>query len=349
MTYYEELGVPPDATPETIREAYRNVARLLHPDAQTNPTLKESAEAQMKRINHLYETLSDPERRRRYDQDLAEPAERASPIIIQAPAAPELQPRNPGLLVWLGATGICAIFVLWLATRESSVPAVYPAYTASQGAGAAATVPAKSAADRMRDEIARLRAELSAVYADRDRLQKQIAAMETGRKFQLPVEDTARAAAPLRSLVNVTPTPLAAQSSTVQNPLPIALARAEPPKPHWSGSWKYTASPNNHRNKALFPPEFIETVISEENGWIKGQYHGRFKVNDPKILPEVNFRFEGWISGPNGRLPWTGDGDAKGEVQLRLVSDSTLEVVWSASDLGKSMGLASGIAVLNRR
>ena len=66
MTFYEELGVPPDASVDAIREAYRNVARLLHPDAQTNPVLKESAEVQMKRINQVYETLAEPERRRRY-------------------------------------------------------------------------------------------------------------------------------------------------------------------------------------------------------------------------------------------------------------------------------------------
>ena len=42
MNFYEELGVPPDAPLAAIRDAYRNVARLLHPDAQTDPVLKES-------------------------------------------------------------------------------------------------------------------------------------------------------------------------------------------------------------------------------------------------------------------------------------------------------------------
>src|ERR1700683_5626523 len=105
MTFYEELGVPPDAPSDTIREAYRSVARLLHPDAQTNPVLKESAEAQMKRINHLYDILSDPERRRRYNQELAEPQDRPATIIIQAPRPPEQFERgNSGTYVWLAAT-----------------------------------------------------------------------------------------------------------------------------------------------------------------------------------------------------------------------------------------------------
>lgn len=128
MTFYEELGVPPDAPLETIRDAYRNVARLLHPDLQTDPVLKESAEAQMKRINHLYGILSDPVRRRRYDQELAQPVERPVPFYVQAsPPADQFPRGNNGALVWLAATAVCASFIIWLATRESSSsPAVYP-------------------------------------------------------------------------------------------------------------------------------------------------------------------------------------------------------------------------------
>jgi molecular chaperone DnaJ len=62
--YYELLGVRRDASPEEIKRAYRQRARDLHPD--TNPD-DPSAEAQFKEITVAYETLSDPERRRRYD------------------------------------------------------------------------------------------------------------------------------------------------------------------------------------------------------------------------------------------------------------------------------------------
>ena len=67
ITYYEELGVTPDASQEQIREAFRALARLLHPDQQTDQQLKEIAELQMRKINRIYGVLSDPERRRRYD------------------------------------------------------------------------------------------------------------------------------------------------------------------------------------------------------------------------------------------------------------------------------------------
>ena len=63
--YYRILGVDRNATEREIKQAYRRLARKYHPDV--NPGDKE-AEERFKEINEAYEVLSDPEKRRKYDQ-----------------------------------------------------------------------------------------------------------------------------------------------------------------------------------------------------------------------------------------------------------------------------------------
>lgn len=63
--YYETLGVARDATADTLKKAFRKLARTYHPDhAGSTP----GAEDKFKEINEAYEVLSDPEKRRRYDE-----------------------------------------------------------------------------------------------------------------------------------------------------------------------------------------------------------------------------------------------------------------------------------------
>ena len=61
--YYEVLGVPRDAGTETIKDAFRQLARRYHPDVSTEP----DAERRFKEITEAYGVLSDPARRAGYD------------------------------------------------------------------------------------------------------------------------------------------------------------------------------------------------------------------------------------------------------------------------------------------
>jgi molecular chaperone DnaJ len=63
--YYQILGVSRNASEKEIKQAYRRLARKHHPDLNPND---KSAEAKFKEINAAYEVLSNPEKRKKYDQ-----------------------------------------------------------------------------------------------------------------------------------------------------------------------------------------------------------------------------------------------------------------------------------------
>ena len=65
IDYYKILGVNKDASDEDIKKAYRKLARKLHPSLNPND---KGAHLKFQQINEANEVLSDPEKRKKYDQ-----------------------------------------------------------------------------------------------------------------------------------------------------------------------------------------------------------------------------------------------------------------------------------------
>lgn len=65
--YYETLGVDRNVSDDELKKAYRKLARQHHPDLHIGDQQKKTAEEKFKEINEAYETLSDQDKRKRYD------------------------------------------------------------------------------------------------------------------------------------------------------------------------------------------------------------------------------------------------------------------------------------------
>lgn len=65
--YYQILGLPRTASADEIKKAYRRLARQFHPDMHSGAK-KAEMEKKFKEMNEAHEVLSDPEKRKKYDQ-----------------------------------------------------------------------------------------------------------------------------------------------------------------------------------------------------------------------------------------------------------------------------------------
>jgi hypothetical protein len=74
VTLYDVLGMPPGASHADLRRAYLRAARRTHPDvhATADAATRRAAETQMRSLNEAWAVLSDAQRRRDYDRQLAD-------------------------------------------------------------------------------------------------------------------------------------------------------------------------------------------------------------------------------------------------------------------------------------
>ncbi len=375
-SYYDELGVSAHASADVIRETYRNLARLLHPDQHLEGNLKDAAEHQMKRLNFIHAVLSDPEKRRRYDSDCALAHERSNPIIFHAPPPPP-PPRSPfGTMAWVSAALVGGALISWLVTRESAsalpdygeTPVVQTSHEPPSEKASAPPEKTRLAQALENVQIASLRTQLRAADEQRTLLLQEIARLRaepkpkkgktpaTGQAASGPSKPIKTADLASTLLAGIAPPP-ALNSAPPESATPAPRAIERPPdaksedgsRRGLGGLWFYARPKLQHPKKAFYPPEYIEANIIEENGSIRGRYRARYQVTDRAISPDVNFEFDGKSNGGSANLAWRGGGGSKGELQLKLISETSLEVVWSATQLGRTLGLAAGSAVLVRR
>lgn len=357
MDYYEQFGLSSSATAEEIRLAYRRLVRLFHPDQLQDPELRRLAECQMKRLNAIYDVLSDPDKRRAYDLARAHATievRAAQPVVAEQVRRGIFLRR---LAPWAAAAAT-AVMALWGWLAQPPGRNVDRVKTVTSGSGAAPSALSEGAPTaqpasgepsrarqeraprrRMAGELERLRQALADAEAQRDAARAELARLS---KTYLPFHgpDAPGAGEPFEP------------PSAVTQPTPVD--GIEPPVPAGSsthglaGAWFYVPQAIDFASRDLYPPEYIDLVITEDRGVVRGRYRGRYRVPDRAISPEVDFRFQGQVND-EGLYSWFGRGGARGEVRLRLISPETLQVVWLASDLGRQMGLGSGTAVLVRQ
>ncbi len=377
MNHYEELGVSPSATTAEIRQAYKSLVRVLHPDQQQDLDMRRLSELQLRRLNHLYQVLSDPEQRRIYDLGLQQylPALRhnGSPHDMRQEVAwsdisrVRLRLRiKPGAVVWI-LIGMIALgsAIFWIRWPEPAQPS-RQAREQSQTVDLAATPATGSNGTPVRTVTARPASPAS------EPAQKREPAYESSRHdrkghtvLSVPERSTAGPvqAAALRTPQNENPLPAATRPRTespevaaiVPTVPAVAPKNADPPPPpilkaqsvSVSGKWLYVPRTEDGKT-SLYPPEYIELRINNRAGFLRGKYYGKYRVSDRAISSEINFQFEGRQGDAVSILPWTGNNGSKGEMRLKRLTNESIEVNWITTTFGQTNTLASGTAVLYR-
>jgi len=327
MDYYEELGVEHSASPDEIRQAYKHLARLLHPDHCGDQQGRRLADLQMKRLNCMLQVLTNPVDREGYDRSLLSrtPALSGPPGSLDWTAPRWLWPVLAAIL--LG--GILSLLI------RTPRPAAKTAGTHQAATEQAASPPEPKAPrahahERPVRDSAGDDSELEGLPVDHAPAQAR--GPTGGRSVPGPVFEE--------------PAPVRATAAPVANP--VAAPGQTPASPSIAGSWLFVPTPDT-KSAGLYPPEYIELRVMEEAGVLRGRYRARYRVVDRAISPTVAFEFEGRGSNDEARLPWTGAGGAKGEVTMRLLESGALEVTWEAHRMGAELGLISGTATLVRR
>jgi len=354
MTYYEELGIPSGASVDEIRQAYKALARLLHPDGQTDPKLRALAECQMKRLSEMVAILSNPQKRQQYD---GEQARGERPVVNMDWAPPRRAPvrplfSTPGWMRW----AVQNWFGVLLGMVAVTMAAWYFATPDASGVGKAKEAVATVAAGQAEAAAPVPRKQKAATP------ERTAAAMDDPPPELPPEVESARAEETnVAALKETLPAAPVAGSQTAGG-LPVA-AKPEPSLPvvarnesSFAGNWLYAPLERETAAPGQYPASYVELVLLEEKGTLVGHYRSRHKIPDRAISPEVLLRVQGKPGAEKStKLEWTSADGARGEMELTLSAPNLLNVRWWTTELGWTTefehrnALSSGTAVLVRQ
>ncbi len=205
--------------------------------------------------------------------------------------------------------------------------------------------------------IASLRSDLKAVTLERDAAVHELLRLRGSAACRRnpPVSPRPEGTEVRPPAITMTELPSAARLPAFSNGAfsNTAVPRIESPAPgKLAGFWFYAKPPLGQRNKnqSLYPPQYIEVTINEEGAssmagtalasrWLIG------RSLPTSISPSPGLR----TPDPKSGFSWTGSGGAKGELTLKLVSENSMKIDWTATELGTQLGLEGGTAVLTRR
>lgn len=366
MNYYDELGVRRDAPVQEIRQAYRVMVRLLHPDTQSDSDLRLAAERQLNRLNAMVAVLSTPELRRAYDLQLdLQPSRRlvpappkpapefarwednASRLVTRAKPLVQLVFQHWSLILIGAVTCGAAVATLLLYSQDDALPESRGVETVRTAAAAPKATPAKPLPPRLPQTAVptpqAARPAGIAFHGENPNAHVRPAAVAKA-SFETP--HPVRAAL----LAGSPPPAIAAPAAPVPAMTPAPAAAASPAPVLFAGNWFYAVDLNPSKESTGYRAVYVELLLSERGEALAGNYRARYVIPDKAISPEVSFHLEGKV-GPDrsARAQWSSANGAHGEAELNVNPSGIMDFHWWTVKISEKAGLTSGNARLVRQ
>ena len=353
MTYYEELGVRQDAPLEDIRQAYKLLARLLHPDNQVEPALQPIAQRQMQRLVEVVAVLSDPGKRSQYDEMLAMRNNRLPAQCRRQAISASVPPR------WRESNNRAAELALrhWFWILNGLFVVTFGTWAFVQGN--------PGAADHSRVQSGGWQGTSMAHQSSQKKSSQRTNQPQRQRTSVIVNSSPALAAEgiPITELPPLTPPkPLLFPPATETIPptlltfpeLPAESAKPQDMAPlpkvsSFAGRWLYSPQPGDVSERGMYSAVYVELLLAEHAGELMGDYRARYNVPDRAVSPEVTFTIRGEAgSATSGKVSWRSDDNAKGQAEMTLRAPDVLNINWWTTEFGRHATLGSGTAALIR-